>query len=434
MIYYQLKAFVANLRSLQIENGINMKLLGCVLFLLCLGLNAVFFVPNAIITPDSLNKSQSRSLRINNFFSPFEWDISSPEEQGLSSTILMDVFQEAEQMSFLYSLLVLRQGSLVVEHYFNGAGKNVATHIHSASKSFTSALIGIAFRENIFHSLDQKLLDFFPEYDTPDLDPRKQNITIGHLLTMRAGFNFNDSTSDWEQVMNSPNYVQYFINLPLIYDPGERWHYSTPQTDLLAAILAKASNMTAREFAEQYLFQPLQISIGDWHQDPQGYYTGGRAMFFVPRNMARLGQLYLNNGSIDGEQIIPASWIEESLQDYSDGGIYPRYGEGLGYGYQWWLETIEGYKTFYAWGHGGQYVINIPALDMIIVTTASGTIYGLYPNQLGLIRGLVYQILTAVLDPLNNQGQMTFDLLAPGMFIAMGLGVIVILIMKVKKK
>ncbi len=303
-------------------------------------------------------------------------------------------------MPFLRSVLVVRHGNLLVEQYFNDGTKNGAFHIHSASKSFTSALIGIAFREGLLESLDQKLFDFFPEYFTPNLDPRKKDITLKHLLTMTAGFNFNDTGDEWLSYASAEDWVKHAIELPLLHSPGEDWHYGTPQTNLLSAILTRVANMSTRDFAEKYLFKPLQISIRRWYQDPQGYYTGGHEMYFVPRDMARLGFLYLNNGSIDDEQIIPSEWVQESLQDYAGGRVdeamRSSFYRDVGYGYQWWLQKLSGYDTFSARGLGGQHIVCIPELDMVVVTTATGTVFDTYPDQFIQMIQLIRDILQAV--------------------------------------
>ena len=340
---------------------------------------------------------------------PYEWPEGDPLDYGFDTADLELAYELANQYSFLRSVLVIRHGMLLVEWYFNDGGKNNAFHIHSASKSFMSALIGIAFHEGLLESLDQRMLDFFPEYITPDLDPRKHNITIRHLLTMRAGFNFNDTADEWVAYAGSQNWVKYAIELPLLHDPGKSWHYSTPHSNLLSAILTKAANMSTREFAEQHLFKPLEISIRHWHQDPQGYYTGGHEMYFVPRDMARLGFLYLNNGTINGRPIIPPEWIRDSVQDQSGGiGV----GGAIGYGYQWWLQEIGGfeygaYETFSARGHGGQYILVIPRLDMVVVTTASGTIFDTDGSQGIKIRSFISKFIVSKVDPEISQDMPT---------------------------
>lgn len=331
---------------------------------------------------------------------PYSWPKADPQDYGFSTIDLENAYSAAETKPYLRSILVIRHGNLLVEWYFNDGAKNKAFHIHSASKSFTSALIGIAFQMGLLESLDQKLFDFFPEYFTPDLDTRKKNITLQHLLTMTAGFNFNETGDEWFAYFSAGDWVKYAIGLPLLHNPGEDWHYSTQQTNLLSAILTKAANMSTRDFAEKYLFEPLQISIHHWHQDPQGYFTGGHEMYFTPRDMARLGFLYLNNGTVDATEIVPSEWVHNSLQDYASGRVDEGMGSSFyrdtGYGYQWWLQEISGYDTFSARGHGGQFIVCVPQLDMVVVTTATGTIVDTYPNQYIRIFDLICDILYAV--------------------------------------
>jgi len=326
---------------------------------------------------------------------PYEWPVGNPEEYGFRPTYLDTVYSMADDKSYLYSILVVRHGKLVVEWYFNSGDENNAFHIHSASKSITSALVGIALREGFLESVDQKLVEFFPEYFRPEMDPRKWNITIRHLLTMTAGLNFSEYTEEWIAYSTSENWVQYAIELPLLHSPGEGWNYGTVQTNLLSAILTKATGMSTRDFADEYLLDPLNISISHWYQDPQGYYTGGHEMYMVPRDMARFGYLYLNNGSIEDNQLVPSSWVEESLIDYEGESFHY---QRIGYGYQWWLEMMDEYVTFSARGLGGQNILCIPELDMVIVTTASGSIYGLEPNQISEINLITLGIIVAV-DP-----------------------------------
>ena len=339
----------------------------------------------------------------------YEWLEGEPEDYGFKWNKIAATYLVAERMPFLRSVLILRYDTLLAEWYFNDGSRDEAFHIHSASKSFTSALVGIALREGFLTDLDTKMLDFFPDYITPDLDPRKHNITIRHLLQMKAGFNFNDSVDDWIAYSSSLDWVKHAIELPLVYNPGEGWHYCTPQTNLLAVIISKVSNMSTREFAETYLFNPLNISIARWHQDPQGYYTGGHEMYFTPRDLAQFGLLYLNNGSLLGDQIVPKSWVEESIRDYSNGeiendvamtgGVKSDFYENTGYGYQWWLKEMRGYTSFSARGLGGQFIFCFPELDMVVVTTATGSIFDTYPGQYeGILDLIEYNILGSIID------------------------------------
>lgn len=302
-------------------------------------------------------------------YESYSWEVSTPEEQGFDGEILSNAIDEAEGKGFIVSLLIVRNGFLVSENYFSGgSNKHEAYSIRSITKSFVSALVGIALKENYIDSLNQGMLDFFPEYITQDMDARKFDITIKHLLTMKAGFDKDENVDPLFNI--NSNWIKDTIELPLINDPGDTFCYSTMGTHLLSGIITKATGMSTLSFAEKYLCEPLQISIRIWDKDPQGYYFGGGSMYVTPRDMARFGYLYLKNGLLDGIQIVPNEWIEESLQNYT--GEERTWGvlNEVGYGYLWWLGKIHDRRIYFAIGYAGQYIINIPDLDMVIVTTS----------------------------------------------------------------
>jgi CubicO group peptidase (beta-lactamase class C family) len=334
---------------------------------------------------------------------PYPWPESSPELQGLDAEIFERAFQSADDLPYMYALVVIRNGRLIAERYFHGQSKFQANHLHSASKSFTSALVGLALRERYLQNLDQKMMDFFPEYDRPDLDPRKRGITLRHLLTMRAGFAWDDNLANFQAYVASPDWIKYVIDLPLRHDPGQVFNYSTVQTNLLAAIIAKSTGLSARAFAERYLFEPLGISIQHWLQDPQGYYTGGHEMYFSPRDMARFGFLYLRSGGIDSRPIIPSSWVEESWQCSGHSGWDWAALRDEGYGYQWWMGTLGGYDIFFAAGKGGQYIIAVPEIDLVIVTATDGESWvGDWQQNQEILRLLDRYVLQAVRNRLGD--------------------------------
>lgn len=318
------------------------------------------------------SRSESPSYRFTDYDGdPYDWPVSSPEEQGIDSSVLSNAFDHAGRLGFMYSLLVVKNGHLIVERYFNGADKYFADHTCSTGKSYTSALIGIALRENFLTSLDQKMMDFFPEYASADLDPRKYDITIRHLLQMRAGYPFEESGDFIESWYQSPDMMKFAIEIPLATDIDQTFAYSSHSSHILSGIIAKATGMSTYEFAKRYLFDPLGVSVQRWDQDSLGYYLGFGWLWFSPRDMARFGYLYLNNGMLDGQQIIPEEWIEESVRRYSENASwFKKHFEDFGYGYQWWLAKAGGYDVYFALGHGGQVIVNVPELDMVIVTTA----------------------------------------------------------------
>jgi CubicO group peptidase (beta-lactamase class C family) len=307
----------------------------------------------------------------------YRWETATPAEQGLDESDLMSAQTQAGHSGFVNSLLVVRNGYLVWETYFNGYDAHDAHNIMSVSKSFISALVGLALHEGFIDSLDQPMLDFFPEYSEPGLDPRKYQITIRHLLSMRAGFDnsIEDYDVNWFRWITSPDWIEYAINLQLLYDPGTRFAYITAETHLLSAILTKATGTSTTDFAKQYLFNLMGIVIRGWDRDPKGYYTGGMGMYFNARDLARFGYLYLQNGQLEGRQIIPAEWVTVSLQRYSHGTSNWGALENIGYGYLWWLGRINGHDCFIALGYAGQYILVFPQLNLIVVTTSHTEFY-----------------------------------------------------------
>ena len=298
------------------------------------------------------------------------WSVSSPEDQELDRHTLESGYDSAAQLSYMYSLLVVRHGYLVAEQYFNGDTRETPNNVMSVSKSFLSALIGIALNRGDLDSLSQRMLDFFPEYSSPPLDARKWNITVRHLLMMRAGFATDQDV--YFQVYNSSNWIQTTINLPLQFDPGARMVYCTYETHLLSAILTKASGVSSYQFCETYLCEPLGVSVHFWEQDAQGYYFGGNSMGFLPREMAKFGLLYLHDGAMNEKQIVPKAWVDESLTNFTNNPANT-WGDlvNYNYGYLWWMGELNGYGVKLALGHGGQYIVLIPQLDMVVVSTAN---------------------------------------------------------------
>jgi CubicO group peptidase (beta-lactamase class C family) len=301
-------------------------------------------------------------------FEPFIWNIFTPGAQGINSQILDSAFIVAEQLGYVDGLLIIRNGYLVAEEYYNGYTVDSPHNIKSVSKSYLSAITGIALQKGYF-TLDDKVMDYFPEYVTDTMDVRKYDITIRDLMIMKMGIDSEEN--NLFEVLATPNWIKTTIELPLLSAPGEKFRYNTLETHLLSAILTKTSGLCTFDLTKKYLTDPMGIDIDHWSQDPQGYYFGGSEMFFTPREMAVLGYLYLNGGVLGGEQIIPANWVYSSLtgtweKNSAEWGVLRDYN----YGHLWWLGKINGYEMFWALGFGGQMVVTFPELDLIVVTTA----------------------------------------------------------------
>jgi CubicO group peptidase (beta-lactamase class C family) len=294
--------------------------------------------------------------------------------------------KSAAALPRLRSLLVSHRGTIVLERYFNGARAAQAANIKSASKSVISALVGIAVSRGLIKSVDQKIVDYFPELAT-DAEPKKREITIEDLLTMRSGL---ESTSgrNYGAWVQSPNWVRFVLRRPLIDEPGTRIEYSTGSSHLLSAILTKATKMSTWQFAQQELAKPLGFSLARWMTDPQGIYFGGNEMLMTPRQMIEFGELYLNNGKAGDRQILPKSWIDQTRI----GRGRSRWGSDREYGMGFWIRELAGHDSYYAWGYGGQFIFIVPGKQLVIVTTSRADVSRERRDHLDSIYALAEQI------------------------------------------
>lgn len=270
----------------------------------------------------------------------------------------------AATMPRLHSILVSWDGELVLERYFNGHGPDDIENVKSVSKSLISALVGIAIEEGYIDSVDAPVARWFAEHlgDAP----ARQRITIGHLLSMQTGLE-TTSNRNFGAWVQSDDWVEFALEQPMRDRPGGRMIYSTGNTHVLSAILTEATGRSTLEFAREELAAPLGFHLSAWPQDPNGIYRGGNDMELTPRQMLAFGRLYLNDGRANGRQIVPADWIEASWTPRAES----RREAGRYYGYGWWLRDMAGYRTPYAWGYGGQFILLVPELDLVVVTTSA---------------------------------------------------------------
>jgi CubicO group peptidase (beta-lactamase class C family) len=268
----------------------------------------------------------------------------------------------ARQIPRLYSLLASHDGELVLEAYFNGRDRNSIANVKSVSKSVLSALVGIAIEQGHI-GLDQQIGDFFPGQLAND--PAKAAITIEQLLTMQSGLETTSNRNYGAWVL-SRSWVDAALARPLVDAPGTRMEYSTGNTHLLSAIITLATGRSTLEFARAHLSAPLGFRLAAWPRDPQGIYFGGNDMEMTPRQMIAFGELFLNGGRGNGRQIVSEDWVEASFVPRGESS----WQQDRWYGYGWWLGEMAGYDTVYAWGYGGQYVVLVPELDLVIVTTS----------------------------------------------------------------
>ena len=332
------------------------------------------------------------------------WPRSSPEAQGMSSQSLLEmaVYVRERAISdpefYVDSMTVIRNGTIVAEFYPNpNFPPNTLHVIHSVTKSIVSALVGIAIDRGLIDSVDAPLVDFFPDREIAHLDDDKKSLTLRDLLTMQTGLHSRDSYLYGHEgllaLQRSDDWVQYALDLPMAAPPGTRFDYSNISTFLLGAVLGEATNSDVLSFAREVLFDPLGIGDVRWEWTQDDIPIAWARMWLTPNDLAKLGLLYLQRGQWDGEQIIPAAWINESLTPHAfpknainilnadmtrDSETSTRNWVGQqffrafndGYGYQWWLARD---GTFAAFGTNGQFLIVAPQQNLIFVVTSKST-------------------------------------------------------------
>lgn len=261
--------------------------------------------------------------------------------------------------------VIVKDGVIVDEYYKEGYDQNSVFTLQSTSKSITSALIGIAIDKGYIEGVNVPISTYFPQILESGSEYKSQ-ITIWNLLTHTTGLDASD-TANWDEWLASDNWVNYVLERPATSRPGTVFSYFTGNTHLLSAILQQATGMTALEFGRQYLFDPLDIESAECSTDPQGISDGGNGFALNIYNMAKIGELYLNDGVWNGEQIISSQWIQDSTRLQFD-----RSSGSADYGYQWWVRTFgdNNYPAYFAQGHFGQYIFVVPDIDLVVAITS----------------------------------------------------------------
>jgi len=334
--------------------------------------------------------------------------------QGIDPQVLARVDSIARaSLPALQAMVVLRNGRMVWEHYWGGADSSSAFNVKSVSKSVLSGLVGIAIEQRKL-SLDQTISSILPEYypRTPLPENRmfraavvrndslRATITVRHLLTQTSGYSWDEGGPILSTFLVSSDAARLMAEQIMAGPPGATFNYSTGNTHLLSAALARAVGTPIRRYAEDALLKPAGIELRGWDVDGAGHPLGGSEMYFTARGLARYGQLYLEGGTIGGKRIVPAEWIRASWEKRMsvESPIYQQMVPGLtGYGYLWWLRTSNGKVMNSALGYGGQFILIVPELQLVIAGASAldARNPGLIPQFKGIF-GLVDQIVGSV--------------------------------------
>lgn len=314
-----------------------------------------------------------------------EWESAAPQDLGLNEGKLAAAGEMlARPGSNAAAFLVVRRGKIAWERYYQGASGRDRHHLFSVTKSVLSSLVGIALQEGLLRSVDQPVLDFFPEIQPEPANPLGL-LTLRHLLGMASGFMW--PVKGWHETMadrlrRSPDWTRFILSLPVRREEIGKFHYCSAASHLLSAVLTRATGLSACEFARQRLFVPLGIADvvpgSDWESDPQGITLGGWGLHLSAREIARFGWLYVSGGRWNGRALIDEAWVQHSTRPASPASP--------GYGYQWWLRSDGRYPVFAGRGVGGQYLFCIPGQHMVVVILSRFS--SRWPDRWNVVEGL----------------------------------------------
>jgi CubicO group peptidase (beta-lactamase class C family) len=308
------------------------------------------------------------------------WEVSTPEGQGIDTTRIFELLNliDDDEYRDIHSLVIVKNGYLVVDEYFNGYDYDDLHPCYSVTKSVSSALIGITLKNGYIDSLGVRIPVYFQDQQEMDWSNGKDKITIKNMLNMRSGLEWEELTSAYSdprnshyQMTRSNHWIRFVLQRPMEYAPGSVFEYNTGTSNMFAVIIWEATMISIDSFAQNYLFEPLGITDFYWNRDPRGNPLAGGSrggVMLFPRDMAKFGFIYLNHGEWNGVQVIPPEWIEKSISPHVN------FGGGRGYGYQWWITVFDvddrSIDALYALGYGGQYIFVIGDLNMIVVFTS----------------------------------------------------------------
>lgn len=322
------------------------------------------------------------------------WEIASLSEEKIDPALIQDLLDQLGDGHYknITSVVIVKDGKLVVEEYFpreeflgdkrSRAFKRVSPQqLYSATKSVTSILIEIAIDRGLIHGVDEKISRFFPEYADIFASKDKAGLSLKDFLSMSSGLSwdewsypYSDPRNDALKALMTSDVLRYILERPVVARPGAKFAYDTGSSIVLGEIIRRASGLSADKFAERYLFGLLGITDYYWSKLPGEIVETGGGLFLRPRDMAKIGYLYLNGGQWEGKQIVSAKWVKESTINQTGTMELPDWVAAAdGYGYQWWLGSLNvnshDIRFYGARGRAGQYILIFPTLHMVTVFT-----------------------------------------------------------------
>lgn len=344
------------------------------------------------------------------------WETSSLSAEGFDVDMITNMMDSVinEDYPNIDSVTIVRNNRLVLHYFvtreltdFDGwiGNTDPERHIlHSTSKTFTSALVGIAIDQGHIASVEVPFYSLFnyPSYDNPS--PYKDTMTLRHALTMEFGYQWDEWSLPYSNPQNqlvqlntnNSDWAKALLDLPIVSAPGTSYTYNTAGTTAIGQAVQNAVGMPLEDFANMYLFYPMQITDAEWARTPTNLPIGGSGLFLKGRDLVKFGQLYLDDGNWQGQQLISPEYVADSVVPRVDISSWATYSEA--YGYQWWLDALSHngveLETWVTSGYGGQYIFVVPELELVVGFTGhnyetGGNIRNLYTMMSQHIMGAI---------------------------------------------
>lgn len=337
------------------------------------------------------------------------WIVGHLNDHQINELIITDLMSALLGKTYpgIDSITIVKDNTLLLHQdlreelsqYDNWVGnQDLNRHVvHSISKSFVSALVGIASDQGYIEDVQTPILSFFDYTDYQNWDSRKQQITLQNVLSMQLGlqwdewqYPFGDTRNSLTALTeNNRDFVKALFDLPLAETPGTQYTYNSVASISLGYVVEKSTGIPLETFAQQFLFDPLQIQHANWFRTPDGVPDTSSGLFLKTRDLAKFGQLYLDQGAWNGIQVISSQWVEQSLQNQSD--IKLEFTNG--YGYQWWLGEFDNNGKsvpFYSSrGFGGQFIIIVPSHNLVVAFTSHNYDNGLAESPFWLMENYI---------------------------------------------
>ncbi len=295
------------------------------------------------------------------------WREGTPASVGLRPSGISSALASAAEIPRLMSFLVVRNGTLVVEEYYRGNHRDSLNDLRSVTKSVVSTLTGLAIQEGFLTGLDQTLGELLPS--APYHFPEQRGISVRDLLTMSGGFDWLErgaiGYNDW---ILSEDRIDFLLSKPMVEPPGAVFNYNSAAVHLLGVVLSEATGLPLPDLADQLLFGPIGITRSRW-EPLTPYYNGGAGIDLRPRDLARLGQLFLQGGLSGDRRILTESWIQEATSPVFEWRVSFPPLPAVSYGFLWWTNGDVRGDAFLAWGYGGQFLYVVPSLNLVVVAT-----------------------------------------------------------------